>query len=120
MALFCALTVCFLAWRDLLVPGVRDVEVWFGFELHGAAARLTAPLHWAIFAVGAWGFWRAKSWITPAAAGYVAYVAVCHVVWNETSPSGRGWPAGLAEAAAISVPAALLWRAHRRRSLSGT
>ena len=29
----------FLAARDLFVPEVRDVEVWLGFELHGAAAE---------------------------------------------------------------------------------
>jgi hypothetical protein len=43
LALFCAATVVFLAARDLFVPQARDVEVWFGFELHGAAARWSAP-----------------------------------------------------------------------------
>jgi len=116
LALFCALTVVFLAWRDLFVPHVRDVEVWLGFELHGAAARLTAPLHWAIFAVAAWGFWRAKPWIVPAAAGYVFYVAFSHVVWSEASPSGRGWPMGLLQAAGFSLLGVLLLRAGRRAS----
>jgi hypothetical protein len=115
LALFCALTVVFLAWRDLFVPSARDVEVWCGFELHGAAARLTAPLHWAIFAGGAWGFWRARPWVAPAAAGYLFYVALSHLVWNEASPNGAGWPMGLLEAAAISLPGALLWRAHLAR-----
>ena len=93
----------------------RDVEVWFGFELHGAAARWSAPLHWAIFALGAWGFWRARPWIVPAAAGYVFYVALSHLIWNEVSPNGHGWPIGLAQAAAISVPGFLLLRARRAR-----
>ncbi|MGH7336292.1 MAG: hypothetical protein ACREI7_01820 [Myxococcota bacterium] len=114
LALFCAATVVFLAARDAFVPHVRDVEVWFGFELHGAAARLTAPLHWAIFAFGAWGFWRARPWITPAAAAYVFYVALSHLVWSEASPTGHGWPIGLAQAAAISLPAFLLLRTGRR------
>ena len=103
----------FLAARDVFVPHVRDVEVWFGFELRGAAARLTAPLHWAIFAFGAWGFWRARPWIAPAAAAYVFYVALSHLVWSEASPNGNGWPIGLAQAAAISVPGFLLLRARR-------
>jgi hypothetical protein len=114
LAVFCAATVPFLAWRDLFVPHARDVEVWLGFELHGAAARWSAPVHWAIFALGAWGFWRARPWIVPAAAGYLFYVALSHLVWSEASPNGHGWVAGLAQAAAISVPGFLLLRASRR------
>jgi hypothetical protein len=114
LALFCALTVAFLAWRDLLVPHVRDVEVWLGFELRGRAAQLTAPLHWALFALGAWAFWRAKPWIWPGAAAYVVYVAVSHLIWSEASPNGRGWPMGLLQAAGFSLLGALLLRAGRR------
>jgi hypothetical protein len=114
LAIFCAFTVVFLIWRDLTVPHVRDVEVWGGFELHGAVARWSAPLHWLIFAVGAWGFWRARPWIVPAAAAYVFYVALSHLVWSEASPHGNGWLVGLAQAAAISIPGFLLLRAGRR------
>ena len=117
LAVFCLLTVVFLVPRDLFFPETRDVEVWLGFELRGRAARLTAPLHWAIFAVGAWGFWRAKPWIVPAAAAYVFYVAVSHVIWSEASPNGRGWPMGLVQAALISIPGfLLLWTRARARS----
>jgi hypothetical protein len=115
-ALFCAATVAFLVPRDLLLPATRDVEVWLGLELRGRAALLTAPLHWAIFAVGAWAFWQARPWIVRAAAAYVLYVAVSHLVWSEASPHGHGWRVGLAQALAISVPALLLLRAHRRAS----
>ena len=96
----------------------RDVEVWLGFELHGAAARLSAPLHWAIFALGAWGFWRARPWIVPCAAGYCFYVALSHLIWSEASPHGHGWRMGLVQAAALSVPGFLLLRA--RRGLRGS
>jgi hypothetical protein len=113
LALLCAATVVFLAARDLFVPEVRDVEVWGGFEVHGRAARLTAPLHWAIFAFGAWAFWRAKPWAFPAAAAYLLYVALSHLVWSEASPHGRGWPAGLAQAAGFALVAALLLRLRR-------
>ena len=65
LALFCLGTVGFLVPRDLFVANARDVEVWFGFELHGTAALLTAPLHWAIFLVGAYGFWFQRPWILP-------------------------------------------------------
>jgi hypothetical protein len=113
LALFCVGTVLFLVPRDLCFPETRDVEVWLGFEVRGAAALLTAPLHWAIFAVGAWGFWSCRPWILPAAAAYVFYVALSHLIWSEASPSGNGWPAGLLQALAISIPGVLLLRARR-------
>ena len=115
LAAFCALTVVFLAARDLFVPEVRDVEVWFGVELHGAAALATAPLHWALFAFGAWAAWRAKPWLWQAAAAYAGYVAVSHFVWNVSSPAGHGIPAGLAQAAALSAVGLLLLALGRVR-----
>ena len=81
LALFCAATVVFLVVRDLFAPDARDVEVWFGVQLHGAAARWSAPLHWAIFAFGAWASWRARPWVPRAAVGYAIYVAISHVIW---------------------------------------
>jgi hypothetical protein len=117
LALFCALTVVFTLVRDLALPEVRDVEVWLGFEVRGDAALATAPLHWAIFAVGAWAFWTQRPWILPWAAAYVFYVALSHLVWSEASPHGRGWPMGLAQAAGISVFGLLLLRARRSAAL---
>jgi hypothetical protein len=113
LAVSCAATVVFLAVRDLFVPEVRDVEVWLGFELHGRAARLTAPLHWAIFALGAWAFWRGERWAWPAAAAYLFYVALSHLVWSEASPNGRGWPMGLLQAAGFAAVGWLLLRLRR-------
>ena len=63
LAAFCLATVCFLVYRDVMVPSARATEVWFGFELTGTPALATAPLHWALFAGGAWAFWRGKPWI---------------------------------------------------------
>jgi hypothetical protein len=113
LALFCLATVVLLVVRDLFVPKARDVEVWLGFELRGTAALLTAPLHWAVFGAGAYGFWRGRPWVLPAAATYSFYVALSHLVWSEASPNGHGWLVGLAQALALSIPGALLWRAHR-------
>ena len=113
LALCCAATVVFLAARDLLLPEIRDVEVWGGFEVRGRAAQLTAPLHWAVFAFGAWAFWRAKPWIWTAAAAYMFYVAVSHLVWSEASPNGRGWPMGLLQAAGFSLLGVWLSRLRR-------
>ena len=112
-AVFCALTAVFLVVRDLTVPEVRDVEVWFGLELRGRAARLTAPLHWAIFAAGTWAFWTQRRWAWNTAAAYAFYIALSHFVWSEASPNGNGWPVGLLQAALISIPAFLLLHAGR-------
>jgi len=110
LAAVCAVGLLVAVVRDLFVPGSRDVEVWLGFEVRGPLAMLTAPIHWAIFAVGAWGFWTARRWIVPCAAGYLFYTAVCHIVWSEVSPNGRGWPIGLLQAIVISAIGLLLLR----------
>jgi hypothetical protein len=113
LAGICLLTVVFLVPRDLFFPETRDVEVWLGFEVRGRAALLTAPLHWALFAAGAWGFWKARPWIVPCAAVYCFYVALSHLIWSEASPNGQGWREGLAQAALFSLPGLLLLRARR-------
>lgn len=107
---FCALTVFVLVYRDLFVPNARETEVWLGFELTGNLARITAPLHWGIFGVGAWAFWTQRSWAWTSGALYALYIAFSHLVWNLISPSGGGWAAGLWQLALFSVPAMiLLW-----------
>jgi hypothetical protein len=108
--------LCFIALvvnvsRDLLFAATRDVEVWLGFEVRGWAALATAPLHWAIFGVGAWAFWTRRSWVVPWAAAYIFYVAISHLIWSEVSPNGRGWPIGLAQAIGFFIFGALLLRA---------
>ena len=113
LAVFCLATVLFLVPRDLFFAKTRDVEVWFGFEVRGAMALLTAPLHWIIFAVGAWGFWQCRPWVLPSSAAYVFYVALSHLIWSEASRNGNGWPIGLLQASAISIPGVLLLRARR-------
>jgi hypothetical protein len=113
IAIACLATVVFLVPRDLFFAETRDVEVWFGFELRGTLALLTAPLHWAVFLAGAWGFWFQRPWILPCAAAYAFYVALSHLIWSEASLNGHGWPAGLAQALVLSIPGVLLWRAHQ-------
>ena len=119
LSLFCVASVVLMITRDLFYPASRDVEVWFGFEVHGTAARLTAPLHWILFLAGAWGFWSQRPWILPAAAAYAFYIALSHLVWSEASPKGHGWMAGLAQALALSIPGVLLLRAHRVATRGG-
>src|SRR5215470_16904624 len=92
LAVLCTAFVLIVVPSDLLVADARNTEVWLGFETHGALAILTAPIHWAIFAIAAWAFWTDRRWIVPWAAAYLFYVAVCHLVWSQVSPHGRGWP----------------------------
>jgi hypothetical protein len=108
LAVFCLTVLVITVPSDLFVPAARDVEVWLGFEVRGPLALLTAPIHWAIFAIGAWAFWTGRRWIVPWAVAYVLYVAVAHLVWSEASPNGRGWLIGLLEAVAISSVAYFL------------
>lgn len=114
LSIACAATLVFGVVRDLAFAPSRDVEVWFGFEVTGRLAQLTAPLHWAIFAVGAWAFWKDRTWVVPWAAAYLFYAAFSHLVWSEASVNGRGWPIGLVQALCISVFGVLLLRAGRR------
>lgn len=113
MAGFCLITLVFLVFRDFYYPDIRDVEVWFGFEVRGRAAILSAPLHWAIFAIGFWGFWNGLRWVVPCASAYSFYIALSHLIWSEMSPSGQGWPVGAMHAALFSLPGFLLLRASR-------
>jgi len=115
LAVFCLGSVAFLVPRDLFLEHTRDVEVWFGFELRGALARYTAPLHWAIFLAGAWGFWFERWWIVPAAVAYSFYIAFCHLVWNQVSPNGGGWTHGIAQTVLFSVPGFVLLYLERQR-----
>ena len=121
LAAFCVATALFLAYRDLFVPEVADVEVWFGVEVHGAAARWSAPIHWSIFAVGAWGFWRGFRATLAWASAYAFYIALGHLVWNGSSPHGGGWPMGLLQGALLSLPGfGLLWAYEASRERSGS
>jgi len=116
MALFCIGSLIFLVVRDLALPEVRDVEVWLGIEVRGAWARWTAPVHWALFAVGAWAFAKGKPWIWQAAATYLFYVALSHLVWNLSSPAGGGWLHGLWQLALFAAIGAWLARQGQQTS----
>lgn len=109
---FCAFMACaYLPW-DLFIKEVAiDEEVWFGFVLHGWAAKATEPIHWAIYAAGAWGFARMRRWMWPWASIYVAQVAVGMLVWSVLDDRGS-WPVGIAAFIAFSWLAVALWRAR--------
>jgi hypothetical protein len=96
-------------WKALTQPIESAQEVWLGFLLTGWAAKATEPLHWAIYAAGAYGFWRLPAWIWPASALYVAQIAIGMLVWCVTDERGPGWTAGLVSAALAGALALFLW-----------
>ena len=99
-----------LFWKSV----ARDDEVWFGFPLHGWAAKLTEPLHWAIYAGGAYGFWKMRPWMWPWAAVYAAQISLGMLGRNLRDARGRGWMGGAVAAMVFLIPTVALWRARAR------
>jgi len=90
----------------------RAEEVWLGIVFRGWAAKLTEPLHWAIFAVGAYGFWRRRPWMWPWASLYVWQVSFAMLVWWIVYRGGfLGFLLALISAALFAAIAIALWRA---------
>jgi hypothetical protein len=89
-AVLCLAVLVISVPRDLFVPAARDVEVWFGIEVHGLLAHLTAPIHWIIFAGAAWAFWTDRRWIVPWAVAISSVAFFLHrVAANEDSSPPR-------------------------------
>lgn len=96
-----------------LTPIERDEEVWLGIVLRGMPAKLTEPLHWAIYAAGAWGFWKMRAWMWPWAAVYAAQIAVGAMIWNSIDPRGSGWLGALFVGCIFMIPTTALWRSKQ-------
>jgi short-subunit dehydrogenase len=116
LLLFCAyMAFVYVPWDFLAKPVARDQEAWFGVLLEGWAAKLTEPLHWAIYAAGTYGFWRMRPWMWPWAAVYASQVAIGMGVWPILHYGGTR---GAAFGAVAFVPLALLtvalWNARPR------
>lgn len=111
LMLWCAyMAFVYVPWDFLMKPVAHDEEVWLGITLCGWAAKLTEPLHWAIYMAGAYGFWRTRPWMWPWAAVYAEQVAVAMLVWNIRMGH---WFLGLASFAIYSGIAYALWQARR-------
>jgi O-antigen ligase len=112
---FCLyMTFIYLPYDLFWKPVAEDQEVWFGILLEGWAAKLTAPLHWAIYAAGAYGFWKMSRWMWPWAAVYVAQVAIGMFVWSLTDARGGGAVFAVIAGAVFAIPTVALWRARDR------
>ncbi|MBI1815322.1 MAG: SDR family oxidoreductase [Deltaproteobacteria bacterium] len=116
LMLFCAyLAVIHIPWDFFVKPAAQDAEAWFGILLRGRWAKVTEPLHWAIYAAGAFGFWRMRAWMWPWAAVYAGQVAFGMLVWNVVYVGGaRGWLTGLLSLVPFGVLTSALWRERDR------
>ncbi len=113
MFYFCAyMTVIYMPFDIFLKPVADDQEVWFGFLLTGWWAKATEPLHWLIYGLLAYGFYKRKRWMWPWAAIYVLQIVIAMFVWNILEPNGAGWIGGLIAAGVFTIPAIALWRAR--------
>ena len=102
---FCIyMTVIYMPFDIFYKPVDLDEEVWFGITLHGWYAKLTEPLHWIIYGLGAYGFWKMKSWMWPWASVYLLQVVIAMFFWNQLDPRGGGLVPGLISAAIFCVP----------------
>lgn len=114
LLLFCSfMTFIYMPWDFFIKPVAADEEAWFGFLLRGPAAKLTEPLHWAIYAAGMYGLWRMRPWMWPWAAAYSASVTFGMFVWPLVYIGGLR---GVLLAVLGAIPFALLTRALWRSS----
>jgi short-subunit dehydrogenase len=88
---FCIFMAAVALPLDLFhTPVAHDDQVWFGIVWHGWAAKLGELAHWAVYAAGAYGFWRMRTWMWPWAAVYAGQVAFSMFVWFAVHRGGPG------------------------------
>src|SRR5262249_2625881 len=113
LMVFCAfMAFVYVPWDFLWKPVSRDEEVWLGIMFTGWGAKLTEPLHWAIYAAGFYGFYRMRSWMWPLAAAYVLTVAFGMLVWALLYIGANGIPLGVLGFASFGFLARALWNAE--------
>jgi short-subunit dehydrogenase len=106
------LAYVYVPWDFFFKPLAEDREAWFGILLSGWAAKLTEPLHFFVYAAGAYGFWRMRPWMWPWASLWVAQLAFGMFLWPILYRGGLGgWILGLAGGAAFGGIALALHRA---------
>jgi hypothetical protein len=107
------LAYVYVPWDFFFKPVAVDHEAWFGILLTGWAAKLTEPLHFFIYAAGAYGVWRMRPWMWPGAAAWTAQLAFGMLVWPIVYRGGvGGWALGLAGGAIFGGVAWALYNAR--------
>jgi hypothetical protein len=117
---FCLyMTFIYMPFDMFTKPYERWEEIWFGFILTGWPAKLTEPLHWLIYAAGAFGFWKMRSWMWPWAAVYSFQVVIAMVVFNlfegpgmSDHAKGGGLIGAVISGAIFMIPTVALFRAR--------
>ena len=109
---FCLyMTFIYLPFDLFFKPVEGDEEIWFGFTLTGWWAKATEPLHWLIYGLGSYGFWRMKTWMWPWASVYAAQVVIAMFTWNILNDMGSLTLAFIS-AFIFSLPMIALWRSR--------
>ena len=109
---FCAyMTFIYMPFDIFLKPVDQDEEVWFGYMLHGWAAKATAPIHWMIYGAGFYGFLKMKTWMFPWAALYTFQVAISMLVWSLLYGGGNVL-FGAVAALPFLILGVMLWQAR--------
>lgn len=108
------MAVFYVPWDLFFKPVSEDQEVWFGILLTGWWAKATEPLHLAIYAAGAWGFWHMRAWLHPWAALYVFQIAIGMFIWNLINENGAGFVGAIITATPFIVLGVCLWRARNQ------
>ncbi len=113
LMVFCGyMAFIYVPWDFLIKPTAGDEEVWFGLRFYGVWAKLSEPLHWAIYAAGWYGFRNMKGWMWPWAAVYAAQVALSALIWNFVYVGGFGGVVlGLVSLVPFAVLTYALWQA---------
>lgn len=115
LMLFCAyMALFYLPWDLFVKPVAEDQEVWFGWVFRGWMAKATEPLHWFVYAAGAWGFWKMRPWIWFWSALYTLQVAFSMFMWQLLDSRGAGLVTAVIAAAPFVVLSVLLLRARSR------
>jgi len=111
---FCAyMAFVYVPWDFFVKPVAEDQEVWLGVMFTGAAAKFSEPLHWAVYAAGAYGFYRRSHWMWPWASVYVWSVALGMGIWPIFYLGGlSGVALGALGFGLFAWLAVLLWRAQ--------
>ena len=107
---FCLyMTFIYMPWDMFIKPPERWEEVWFGFTIRGWPAKVTEPVHWAIYIAGSYGFWKMARWMWPWAAIYAAQVTIGMIIFNVIAGPDYGDGRGGGTVMAVLIGAALAW-----------
>lgn len=119
---FCLyMTFIYMPFDIFTKPFERWEEVWFGYTLVGWWAKATEPLHWLIYAGGAYGFWKMTPLTWPLATAYSAQVTIAMIVFNLLPDGKGGGPIAAAVSGSIFMLLTIaLWRSKKHFQSSST